>query len=1168
MNLPCTGASGALVVARRDREGGDALPRPGRERGRTSCSSSAPAPSSASRSACSPGAAEPGRERGASGAVRERRDRAAITGARGRAAARIARPRRARRSMTNRYIGARRRRGDGEGRGAGRGARPARLDPPGAPRAPEGPRRGAARRPARVGLGLGDGGVRHRPARPLARRSSASPASRPASPATTSSTATARPPPWWTSARTGSACSPLEPDGRDTYRENPRCSQGTGNFLRQLVERFGLTPEEADDVATGAQAAPLSGRCPVILKTDMTHLANKGEDRGRILAGLFDAICENVQVLVKAHGPRDVTLAGGVGQSRRVRENFRAWLARRGMSLRDAGGGGALPRRARLRRHRRGAAGVAAAARRALPGRRARGARPPAAALDALGKVKRLAGAAARGRRARARCCSGSTSARPARRPSRSTSRRAPPAWEAYVRTARRSGRRRPEAREGASRRGRAGLARSRASASPAPAARSSARSWRRATARDRVHVLNEIAAHAEGARAYDPRVDTIFEIGGQDAKYIRLEGGRVVDAAMNEACSAGTGSFIEEQGRRLGGLGAAELGREAIEADGCVALGQHCAVFMAEILDEAAAAGADRRHVIAGLYESVIQNYLNRVKGQRSVGQVDLLPGHAVQRRRARGGGRAPDRRGGDRAALARHGGRVRDRAPRARGARRGRRARRSSPARFLAARVERKEVFVCKSTQGCGGTGNSCRIDRLRTVVDGQRQAFTWGGACSLYDKGTRTKKLPDGAPDPFRARADAVEALARAGRRGPHRREARRDGRGVPAEDALPVLRDVLPRARARPRGRPPGRARRAPARHRGGERAVLRADAAVPRHRPGDGRDRGGLRVPPDAPRAARGEGREAHLALPHRAGRAGRGAPRPREGAARARPLPRHPDRRGVPRDAAVPRRDPRARRRGGRHRRRRRSPPRTPPRARSSSASTGTCSTSAATRSRSAAARGSCRSSSSAAPTRSTTTSSTRTSPRSCASRGPSRSRWTASRSRTRRRSSHGAFWSYTQRILRAAHEIRRTPGVYSIFTSNYACGPDSFTLHHYTRLMEGKPFAIIETDGHAGDAGHEDARRGVPPLRARGPALGRERLRAAGAAPLPERADAPRDRGARQPRPRPADGPGGGRARGGAARATASTSRCCRRRRSTRSGSAGATRAARSACR
>jgi len=56
----------------------------------------------------------------------------------------------------------------------------------------------------------------------------------------------------------------------------------------------------------------------------------------------------------------------------------------------------------------------------------------------------------------------------------------------------------------------------------------------------DRVFVLNEIAAHARGATALDSEVDTIFEIGGQDAKYIRLDRGRVVDAAMNEACSAG----------------------------------------------------------------------------------------------------------------------------------------------------------------------------------------------------------------------------------------------------------------------------------------------------------------------------------------------------------------------------------------------------------------------------------------------------------------------------------------------------------------------------------------------------------------------------------------------------------------------------------------------------
>ena len=92
----------------------------------------------------------------------------------------------------------------------------------------------------------------------------------------------------------------LRPHGVEVFRENSRCSQGTGNFLRQLIERFSLTLEEACELCADVdQPAPLSGRCPVILKTDMTHLANKGEDRARILAGLFDAVCENVLVLIK-----------------------------------------------------------------------------------------------------------------------------------------------------------------------------------------------------------------------------------------------------------------------------------------------------------------------------------------------------------------------------------------------------------------------------------------------------------------------------------------------------------------------------------------------------------------------------------------------------------------------------------------------------------------------------------------------------------------------------------------------------------------------------------------------------------------------------------------------------------------------------------------------------
>jgi activator of 2-hydroxyglutaryl-CoA dehydratase len=92
----------------------------------------------------------------------------------------------------------------------------------------------------------------------------------------------------------------IRPGGIEVFRENSRCSQGTGNFLRQLVERFELTVETASELcADVADPAPLSGRCPVILKTDMPHLANMGVERARIVAGLFDAVCENVQVLVK-----------------------------------------------------------------------------------------------------------------------------------------------------------------------------------------------------------------------------------------------------------------------------------------------------------------------------------------------------------------------------------------------------------------------------------------------------------------------------------------------------------------------------------------------------------------------------------------------------------------------------------------------------------------------------------------------------------------------------------------------------------------------------------------------------------------------------------------------------------------------------------------------------
>ena len=78
-----------------------------------------------------------------------------------------------------------------------------------------------------------------------------------------------------------------------------------------------------------------------------------------------------------------------------------------------------------------------------------------------------------------------------------------------------------------------------------------------------------EIIAHAYGTTFFSDDVDTIFEIGGQDAKYVLLNHKVPIDYAMNEACSAGTGSFLEESASGdLNIRSAADIGDIAIKAE------------------------------------------------------------------------------------------------------------------------------------------------------------------------------------------------------------------------------------------------------------------------------------------------------------------------------------------------------------------------------------------------------------------------------------------------------------------------------------------------------------------------------------------------------------------------------------------------------------------------
>ncbi|MGA1845308.1 MAG: acyl-CoA dehydratase activase, partial [bacterium] len=133
--------------------------------------------------------------------------------------------------------------------------------------------------------------------------------------------------------------------------------------------------------------------------------------------------------------------------------------------------------------------------------------------------------------------------------------------------------------------------------------------------------VKNEITAQARAAAAIDDEVDTIFEIGGQDSKYIRLENGAVVDFEMNKVCAAGTGSFLEEQAEKLGISIKEEFGDIAFRADAPVSLGDRCTVFMESDLVNHQQQGAPKDGLIAGLAYSICHNYLNRVVGERSIG-------------------------------------------------------------------------------------------------------------------------------------------------------------------------------------------------------------------------------------------------------------------------------------------------------------------------------------------------------------------------------------------------------------------------------------------------------------------------------------------------------------------------------------------------------------------
>ncbi len=251
--------------------------------------------------------------------------------------------------------------------------------------------------------------------------------------------------------------------------------------------------------------------------------------------------------------------------------------------------------------------------------------------------------------------------------------------------------------------------------------------------------VYNEIIAHTVGTTYFQKSVDTIFEIGGQDAKYVYINNGVPIDYAMNEACSAGTGSFLEESA--AGDLNietAAEIGPIACRAQAPLKFGEHCSAFINSDIRKAISQGAEREDIVAGLVFSIVANYLNRVVGNRSIGDHVVLQGGvaknpAVPPAFARMTGRhitvPPDPElmgcfGVAKLALDKHMEGLLDKSL-------------FDLQNIVDKEIKYKSEFTCKACE------NLCVIKRLE--VGGRRYPF--GGRCSLYTNQRKKRNIRAG-------------------------------------------------------------------------------------------------------------------------------------------------------------------------------------------------------------------------------------------------------------------------------------------------------------------------------------------------------------------------------------------------------------------------------------
>ena len=116
---------------------------------------------------------------------------------------------------------------------------------------------------------------------------------------------------------------------------------------------------------------------------------------------------------------------------------------------------------------------------------------------------------------------------------------------------------------------------------------------------------VTEITCHAKGLASLLPSARTVVDVGGQDSKGIRLEGGKVVDFVMNDKCAAGTGRFLEIVAEALH-VPLDELGELSLKAEKPALIGNMCTVFAEQEVISQLAGGEPVANLVAGIHQAI----------------------------------------------------------------------------------------------------------------------------------------------------------------------------------------------------------------------------------------------------------------------------------------------------------------------------------------------------------------------------------------------------------------------------------------------------------------------------------------------------------------------------------------------------------------------------------